>query len=406
MAIQLFPLSSELHDADRLEESYRPFIDELEKALNEPLQILDSFSEEHDDLTVFFIKTGGVEEKFRALVHSFNGPFLLLAGAVHNSLAASCEILSYLRTQGQNGEIIHGSPRYMAERLQLHRSAYLARKRLSRARLGVIGAPSSWLIASKVDYQKARSLYGVELIDIPIEHYLERIGRCEAPDIKDSYGLFNKRFDESSLSLALKAYGALKSLVEEHDLQGLTLRCFDMLDSIRTTGCIALSILNSEGTPAACEGDVPALISMVMMKYLTGEPVFMANPSQVDIGENTVIMAHCTVPLSMVQRYCLDTHFESGLGVAVAGNIASGPVTVFKLSSDCEHYFLSGAELRDNLNESTLCRTQIRLFFEEDVRYFLVNPLGNHHLICRGAHDSLLRCLLENAARPVMILGR
>ncbi len=401
MALRLLQIFSELHDAMQLEESYRPFIRELEKELNQTMQTSDSLSEESDDFTVFFIKTGGVEEKFRALAHRFKEPFLLLAGSMHNSLAASCEILSYLNSKGLTGEIIHGNPRYMAERLRLHLSAYLARKKLSTARLGVIGNPSPWLIASMVDYEKVKRLYGIELIDIPIEHYLERIGKFEAPGTKDLYGLFNRRFDEDSVSLALKAYGALKSIVEEHNLQGLTLRCFDMLTSVNTTGCISLSLLNSEGTVAACEGDVPALISMVIMNYLTGEPVFMANPSHVDTDENSVVLAHCTVPLSMVNEYCLDTHFESGIGVAVAGNIPAGPVTLFKLSSDCEHYFISGAEMKESPRESTLCRTQIKLFLEEDVRYFLVNPLGNHHLICRGAHCSLLRCLLENVASRV-----
>jgi len=59
-----------------------------------------------------------------------------------NYLAVSCEILSYLRRQGQNGEIIDGSSHYMAEGLQLHRSTYITWKRLSRTRLGVIGKPS------------------------------------------------------------------------------------------------------------------------------------------------------------------------------------------------------------------------------------------------------------------------
>lgn len=39
MALSILPLSSELHDEDRLEETYRPFIEELEKEMKEPLRI-------------------------------------------------------------------------------------------------------------------------------------------------------------------------------------------------------------------------------------------------------------------------------------------------------------------------------------------------------------------------------
>jgi L-fucose isomerase-like protein len=403
MALQIFPLSSKLHDEGRLEETYLPFIEALEHEMNEPLQICGSPDEKSDDLTVFFIKTGGVEEKFRAIAERCRGPFLLLAGSMHNSLAASCEILCWLKAQGRRGEIIHGSPVHMAERLRIHRSAYLAGLRMSRARLGVIGKPSPWLIASNVNYGKAREIFGVELIDIPIEKYLERIGRSGSASADDRYGLQERVFDKSSLPPALDAYLALKSVVEEYGLDGLTLRCFDMLEPVRTTGCIALSLLNSEGKVAACEGDLPALLSMTVMSFLTGRPVFMANPCRIDIDGNTVVLAHCTVPLSMVESYRLETHFESGIGAAVAADIASGPATVFRLSSDFRHYFLSDGEITESLRESTLCRTQIRLRMKEDVRYFLSGPLGNHHLVCRGAESALIRCLLENRGDAVPV---
>jgi hypothetical protein len=34
-----------------------------------------------------------------------------------------------------------------------------------------------------------------------------------------------------------------------------------------------------------------------------------------------MVLAHCTVPRTMVRAYDVRTHFESGLGVAVAGDL-------------------------------------------------------------------------------------
>ena len=42
-------------------------------------------------------------------------------------------------------------------------------------KLGVIGKPSDWLIASDVDYETAKKVFGVELIDIPIERVKARL---------------------------------------------------------------------------------------------------------------------------------------------------------------------------------------------------------------------------------------
>jgi len=38
---------------------------------------------------------------------------------------------------------------------------------------------------------------------------------------------------------------------------------------------------------------------MAILHYLTDEPVFMANPSSIDIDKNEIILAHCTLPLNM-----------------------------------------------------------------------------------------------------------
>ena len=49
-----------------------------------------------------------------------------------------------------------------------------------------------------------------------------------------------------SLPDALHLYMALKTILQRHDLQGFTIRCFDLLTSIHNTGCVALAQLNSE----------------------------------------------------------------------------------------------------------------------------------------------------------------
>ncbi len=72
--------------------------------------------------------------------------------------------------------------------------------------------------------------------------------------------------------------------MDKYDLKGLTIRCFDLLSTVHNTGCIALSLLNDEGIISSCEGgDVPALISMLILNALSDEPVFMANPSSIDV---------------------------------------------------------------------------------------------------------------------------
>jgi len=200
----------------------------------------------------------------------------------------------------------------------------------------------------------------------------------------------NKGFDSKSIEGALKIYNGFKAIVNKYKLDGITVRCFDLLEIYKNTGCLGLALLNDEGIMGGCEGDIPALVSMVILHYLTDEPIFMANPASIDINKKEIILAHCTLPLNMPDEFYLKTHFESGLGVGIQGVIEEGEAAIFKLSGDGKKYFVSGGEIIENLNKESLCRTQIRMKVNEDIKYFLQNSLANHHLICKGDNSKLV----------------
>jgi L-fucose isomerase-like protein len=208
------------------------------------------------------------------------------------------------------------------------------------------------------------------------------------PKLKD---IRKKGFNKKSIDGALKIYNGFKAILNKYKLDGITVRCFDLLEIYKNSGCLGISLLNDEGIVGGCEGDVPALISMTILHLLTDEPVFMANPSSIDIDKNEIILAHCTLPLNMPDEFYLKTHFESGIGVGIKGDIREGEATIFKLSGDGKNYFVSGGEIVENLSKENLCRTQIRLRMNEDVKYFLQNSICNHHLICKGDYSELVR---------------
>ena len=192
---------------------------------------------------------------------------------------------------------------------------------------------------------------------------------------------------------AVAIYSALRSMVARYGLSGLTLRCFDLLDALGNTGCLALALLNSEGIPSSCEGDVPALLSMAIGNALTGRSGFQANPSQIDPGTGTMLLAHCTVPFNMVEKYSYNTHFESGIGVAIHGEMSEGDVTIFKTSADLGRMFCEEATLLENQYGRDLCRTQVLLQMKNSVvltEYYLKNPIGNHHIIFSGKHREVI----------------
>lgn len=395
--VAIYTLTSELHDEKAVGAVTKEFLGSLD--IEYVFRGNDYSDYGSYGLSLIYVCTGGTEGIFKKLLPDLQAksisPFYLLTSGRSNSLAASMEILSYLRQNNMKGEIIHGSAVYITKRIKLLSQVEDARNTLLGSRLGIIGQPSDWLISSSVDERVVRQRFGVELVNIPMKELLEVISETPEPLSEDYSDIDSIR---SSLPGANKIYKALKTLVENYQLQGFTLRCFDLLTAIKNTGCLALAKLNAEGIVAGCEGDVPAMISMMIVRSLLGVSGFQANPSRIDPETGELIFAHCTIPLNMVERFEYDTHFESGIGVGIRGFMKEGPVTVFKVSGDKSRHFIAEGYLTQNLSEPNLCRTQqkIQLSDKSQISYFLSNPIGNHHIILPGHYKALLEEMVSS----------
>ena len=396
--IAIYTLTSALHDEASVARITDGFLADIfpEGGYDFPGSDFSGFGSGALDL--IFVRTGGTEGIFKPLLPELTARgvrrFHLLTSGKSNSLAASMEILSYLRQQGLEGEIIHGATATVRRRIAELARVAEAREKLRGTCLGVIGKPSDWLIASDADYRKVYERLGIWLEDIPMEELLEAIRNASGEE-----ALPDKPMSEEvkkAFPGAVEIHEALKSIVMEHNLNGLTLRCFDLLTSVGNTGCLALARLNAQGIPAGCEGDVPALLSMTIARAATGVSGFQANPSRIDPETGEMLFAHCTVPLDIVSSYDYDTHFESGIGVGIRGRFEVGPVTVFKVSGDLSRHFVAEGILTGNQAEPDLCRTQVLLRLDPaEARYFLTEPIGNHHIIIPGRHKAVLEEILR-----------
>ncbi len=350
-----------------------------QEKLSLPFELPESFLASHQVVAVL---TGGTESQFVNLVNDgvidLHKPVYLMVSGHSNSLAASLEILSYVRQHKGVGKVMMSADdTEIPELREFSTVSVQPSEALLKSdqplRLGVIGFPSDWLISSGVDYAQVLKRMNCELVDVPIEE-VSSLGVVD-PGMKGAEAI----------------YARLKELVKKYDLQGVTLRCFDLLTTVKNTGCIALSKLNDEGIPAACEGDIPALLTMMICKRVTGELCFQVNPARIK-ADGEMLFAHCTLPLGMTEKHEYTTHFESGIGVAIHGDLPTGDYTLVKLSGDLQRLMAVDVELERCQFEANLCRTQVWIKANPQVaRYFLTSPIANHHILIRGHHAAKLK---------------
>ena len=361
------------------------------KAGEELTPVFDGSGIENETAPVVFAVTGGTASGLKELYEKapFARKWLILNEGKGNAFSASLQMVTFLREQNTSARILTGDADSVGNALKEELQVKKAIERFSRLHIGQIGAPSDWLISKGTDRAFFERL-GMSFSDIPLSEIEAEYEKGGYPENVYTVALRAKGYDPDETQKALNLYGAVKRVCQAHNLDAFTLRCFDLLFSVHCSGCSAVAVLNAEGIYAGCEGDMPSLLSMILLSLAAERPAFMCNPSAMDIPKNEMIFAHCTLPLNMPDRFMLTTHFESGSSVGIRGEFEPGPVTVFKLSADGKRWFISDGELLDNPYYPDFCRTQVRIRLEKPVGTFLTEPIGNHYIICRGHFQGLM----------------
>ena len=419
-------LRSSFQTDDFVRNEYAELIQRFENECHAEIQIIGDESVETRFIAspqmvpdFIMIATGGVENLFKRIWSAIDVEMMcapsrpktvtMVADGRNNSLAAALEILTWLGNNGMEGRIVHGTNDEIISTLVETRSIASQNKETPfsrrdksaslQGRIGLFGQPSDWLIASGVDRDYLQQHYGIETVDIDLQRLIEGImvvPKGEAIKVAQNIVKRAKAVREPSCADMLegaKAYLAIKKICQEEGLDAMTIRCFDIVKACGTTSCLALALLNDEGIVAGCEGDMQTLMSMVLAKRLCGETAFMANPSQ--LTDETSMLAHCTIPLTMCDETVVRSHFESGIGVAVQGLLPLTDYTLFKWGGPkLDRYFVTEAQAVETPYSNHFCRTQITLKVNLKP-YLLQHSIGNHHVIIRGNHADTIRKFMQ-----------
>jgi L-fucose isomerase-like protein len=372
-----------------------------------------------DDPLFVLVATGGTERAVldvwaQRRVPAPGEPLMLIAHPGNNSLPAALEVLARLQQDGAPGRIFYlQGPDDEAGLAEIAEAAHdrAARRTLERARIGLVGSPSDWLVASTPEAATVRKVWGPTVVPVDMEEVAVRLTAVSEAEVEALIRDLAARAAEvrepstSDLKEAARVYLALKQLVVDHGLDAITVRCFDLVSRRRTTGCFGLAQLTDEGVIAGCEGDLVSTVGLLLARTLLGVTPWMANPAQLDAGADTLWLAHCTVPRSLVTGYRLRSHFESGLGVGIQGELRAGPATVLRIGGRAmDRVWLAEGEITGSGRAEDLCRTQARIRLTGGGRVvdLLRAPLGNHLVLVPGHHLDRLARWCRGAAVSVL----
>ncbi|MCF3653492.1 MAG: hypothetical protein L2C94_004970 [Aigarchaeota archaeon] len=388
--VLLIPVASPLHDpaaVRRILEEYRNClqgeVDEILPLITEKKQ-LDGLKSIRDSLAVVVPLTGGTEHVIQAIFELVGeqGFLLLSPSPMMNSLPAALEAFSALRSSGRAWIVAEWPP---GARIRRFMKAWRAIQGIRSMKIGLIGEPSPWLIYSSGPPVKEglMSMFeSLRLIRLGLEELYSEMDKPLDDYLVDEVAgrALSLRVPRGDVERAMRVYLALRRLFEEYRLDAVSIRCFDLIGRVDTTACLAASLLNSELRIVGCEGDLPALITMLLFSKLTGSSSFMGNITWIE--DNIITIAHCSAPISMLRGFELDTHYESGRGVGVKGWFDEGhPVTLGRLDPLTRTLrYMVGVVLETAPSEGA-CRTQLRVRVSGSTRVIIEEAIGNHYVI-------------------------
>ncbi|MFC2133605.1 hypothetical protein ACFLR4_04330 [Bacteroidota bacterium] len=369
------------------------FVNSIEKAA----EVIKTLKEKTTGL-VILTATGGTEEYIQKIVSEIETRILIWANGQNNSFAASLEAYAFLKDKFPVKLYHSESMSNDRQRVQKFIRVCETIGMINNSNVGIIGEPSDWLLTSKGVKsfgQFSTTLTAIKLKELisEVKDVMDAESHSRAGEFKKMYG--DVEVSDEALQGSAKVSIGLRRVIERNKLNAVTIRCFDLLEN-KYTACMGLSVQNDEGVVAGCEGDLHALFSMMLGTYITQKPSWMANPSGIDKTDNSIVLAHCTVPSKMIadlSKSTLKSHMESGLSTGIQGQMPKKKVTIFRIGGEFNKLTaVTGKIVNPFLNDNSLCRTQIKINLNCNINDWIESSLGNHQIM---VYDDIIQELSD-----------
>ncbi|MBN1854020.1 MAG: hypothetical protein JW829_14920 [Pirellulales bacterium] len=245
----------------------------------------------------------------------------------------------------------------------------------------------------------ARRRFQIKIIEIPYEEFAARLQSVHSDtQLQKRFAAWTDQYlalphtqletGKHFIQNAFALYMIFRQWLREHEAPAITINaCMGTIISMsETTACMPLSWLNDEGSIALCESDFVIVPAAILLRYISGKPVFMHNSTFPHQG--IVTCAHCTAPRRMDgSRYepaRIMTHYESDFGAAPKIEMPIGQ-QVSAISPE----FASGrwvgikATVQDNPCHA-ICRSQQDILIQGDWKRLVPETRDSHWIMAYG----------------------
>jgi L-fucose isomerase-like protein len=256
------------------------------------------------------------------------------------ALPAAGVIRETLEEMGFRFRFVYGMPGEpgLADRFLPFAQAAATAESLTHARVGLFGYASMGMYTGTIDHTQLRSQVGPEIDHLDQYVIVERFNKLTDDDVR---GLFPRTESwvlspaatSADLVRVFRMYAAIKALAQEYRYDALTIKCqYELSRMFGLAPCMPLSLLGDEMV-VSCEGDIPLVVSQLILHYLTGETTSYGDFH--NVTEREILLAACGfAPLSYAAgRPIVNKHTALYEGLLNSSPYKEGTVTVARLGA-------------------------------------------------------------------------
>jgi L-fucose isomerase-like protein len=228
-------------------------------------------------------------------------------------------------------------------------TAWALHQRLIGTTFALLGRRTPGMTNIAVDEIELMRLFGTRLINLGMDEFNARVERISVAEAEEHWRAVAGRAAQvtcnpGSAIKSMQFYLALQQIREEFNLNGATVGSYPACLGM---ACLPIALLNDEGFPTGCEGDINSTLAMYILSQLTDAPVHFGEILDVDEQTNTIISSHCgsaAPSLADVDGFILCPVRLAHSGVSIRFKSHPGPITYVNLVGRRTNYRLCAFE--------------------------------------------------------------
>jgi len=280
------------------------------------------------------------------------------------------------------------------------------KKKLNNSNIALLGETYPGMLDLYIDRSLFIKKLGINIEDFEVAIIQKIIKEVTSNEIKEKYAIIKEKFIfdfdinkvTDDFNWNIKVAIAMEKLVDYYKIDGMAYHYFGFPGSIEekigSSMILGGSILNNKGIPVGCEGDIPNIIAMLILK-LFGNGATQAEHYYADYKEKFQYIGHsgpADIKLASkkpILKWLDFFHGKQGSGVSCEFSIKEGPITMMSLSQ------LSEGELRMIVAEGRALGGKVstgevttKVKFDKEIRQFMKEWTeegpSHHSSVCLG----------------------